>query len=467
VCTIVAALALAACSSGSGSGSATSSKRKSSSAAATTTTAAAPPTAATGTAAPWPTYYGDVSRTGLTTDGPASAARVHQVWASPALDGDVYAQPLVVGGHVIVATENDTVYSLDDSTGAVAWKTHLGTPVPGSSLPCGDVNPVGITSTPVADAGSNRVYAVGMVQPGHHVLFELGLSDGRLIDSKGVDAPGADPAVHNQRSALTLTGGRVYVAFGGRFGDCGDYHGRVTSVAVSPTGLGAVGTYTLPTQREGGFWSPPGPVAAPDGSLYLASGNSSSTSTFDYANAVVRLSADLQLLDAWAPSDWKDLNRGDTDLGSTSPVLLPGGRVFQVGKSGTGYLLDAGHLGGVGGELARTMVCDALAYGGVPHDGDTMFVSCPGSVVQVTAQGNALHVGWSAGVAAPGPAVIARGTVWTIATSGGELVALDESSGAERFDVHVGSEPSRFSTLAAGDGRIVVPADRTVFAFAD
>ena len=54
--------------------------------------------------------------------------------------------------HVFVATENDTVYALSASTGAVVWSTHLGTPVPSGSLPCGDITPtVGITGTPVID----------------------------------------------------------------------------------------------------------------------------------------------------------------------------------------------------------------------------------------------------------------------------------------------------------------------------
>ena len=108
----------------------------------------------------------------------------------------------MVGNRVVIATENDSVYALNASDGAMAWKTHLGEPVSGSSLPCGDVDPVGITSTPVVDANAGRIYAVGMVQPGRHMLFELDLSTGRLVASARVDTAGADPAVHNQRAAL-------------------------------------------------------------------------------------------------------------------------------------------------------------------------------------------------------------------------------------------------------------------------
>jgi outer membrane protein assembly factor BamB len=376
----------------------------------------------------------------------------------------VYAQPLLVGSRVVIATENDTVYALNIADGTIAWKTHLGEPVSGSSLPCGDVDPVGITSTPVIDAGAGRVYAVGMVQPGRHVLFELDVGTGRLVASTAADAIGANPAVHNQRAALTLSSGQVLIPYGGRFGDCGDYHGRVVSVAVRSSGLGPEKSYTLPTQREGGFWAPPGAVVASDGSVYLTSGNSSSNGPYDDGNSVVRLSADLKLVDTFAPGDWASLNRSDSDLGSTSPVLLPANRVFQIGKSGIGYLLDAGHLGGVGGQLHSGSICSSRAFGGVAHDGDTLFVPCQGGVVEVTVTGDRFNVGWTAPVAVPGPTIIAGGAVWTVATGSGDLVALEPSSGRMITSEHIGDVPSRFTSPAGGSGRIVVAAGRVVIA---
>lgn len=182
--------------------------------------------------ADWVTYFHDSGRSGVAADGPAAAASVHRSWVSTRLDGDVYAQPLLVGNLVIVATENDTVYALDAGSGAIAWKTHLGTPVPGASLPCGNVDPVGITSTPVVDSAARRIYAVGLTEPVRHQLFVLDLATGSLIASTSVDAPGADPTVHNQRGALALDQGNVIVPFGGRYGDCGNYHGRLVVVPV-------------------------------------------------------------------------------------------------------------------------------------------------------------------------------------------------------------------------------------------
>lgn len=416
--------------------------------------------------AQWTTYFHDAGRSGETAEGPPSAASVRRDWTSPGLDGDVYAQPLIVGDRVVVATENDTVYALDASSGAIVWTTHLGEPVRSSSLPCGNVDPVGITGTPVVDAAAGRIYAVGMVKPGKHELFALDLSNGKSIASAVVDAPGAAPSTHNQRGALTLSGGRVLVPFGGRYGDCGTYHGQLVAVPiVAGTGLGKPVAFTLPTGNEGGFWAPPGPVVGDDGSVYLTSGNSAGSRTYDYGNSVVRISADLKLADSFAPSNWAALNESDTDLGSLSPVLLPNGRVFQAGKSGAGYLLDAAHLGGVGGQRYTATACRGAAFGGAAHSGTTVFLPCTSGVVALNVDADRFGIAWTAAVASAGPTITTPGAVWTVATDAGDLIAFDAGSGRQVFSGHVGSVPSRFTSPAAGAGRIVVVADRKVLAF--
>jgi outer membrane protein assembly factor BamB len=385
---------------------------------------------------------------------------------SSTLDGDVYAQPLLVGGRVIIATENDTVYSLNAADGSIVWKHHLGEPVPGSSLPCGDVDPVGITGTPVVDVRTKRIYAVAMVQPTRDVIFALDATSGGVVASTRIDADGADPAVQNQRGALTLSHGTIFVPYGGRFGDCGDYRGRLVSVAVTAGGFGTVASYTLPTQREGGFWAPPGAVIAGDGSVFLASGNSASSGAYDYGNSVVRLTPTLRLVDSWAPTDWAALNASDTDVGSTSPVLLPANRVFQIGKQGIGYLLDAGRLGGIGGQLHAGDVCGGTSvFGGIAHDGNVLFVPCSNAVVQITVNGKSFATGWTAPMSTPGPTVVADGTVWTIATGDGDLVAVDQSSGHVLTSQHLGRVPSRFTSPAIGNRLVIAPAGRVVYAF--
>lgn len=102
---------------------------------------------------------------------------------------------------------------------------NLGTPIPLADLGCGDIDPSGITSTPVADLTTGRLYVVARVQPNHHELFVLDIQSGTVLSHRPIDPPGADPRFQQQRSALVISNGRVYIAFGGLFGDCGSYYG--------------------------------------------------------------------------------------------------------------------------------------------------------------------------------------------------------------------------------------------------
>ncbi len=112
-------------------------------------------------------------------------------WTFNGLDGQAYAEPLVVGQSVYVATENDSVYAVEALTGRLLWRSHLGNPVQGSSLPCGNIDPSGITSTPVIDVATGTLYAVAFLSPTHHTLFGLDVNSGRVKSQIGVDPPGA------------------------------------------------------------------------------------------------------------------------------------------------------------------------------------------------------------------------------------------------------------------------------------
>src|SRR2546429_218052 len=83
------------------------------------------------------------------------------------------------------------------------------------------------------DARRGVVYAVAFLAPARHELAALDLASGRVRWRRAIDPPGADPKVHQQRGALALANGRVYVSFGGLFGDCGNYHGWVVSASAS------------------------------------------------------------------------------------------------------------------------------------------------------------------------------------------------------------------------------------------
>ena len=82
-----------------------------------------------------------------------------QLWSSE-VEGSVYAQPLLVNGEVLVATENNKVYALNPNTGAKKWTTSLtGTAWKAADIGCNDLAPnVGVTSTPVVDPATDTAY---------------------------------------------------------------------------------------------------------------------------------------------------------------------------------------------------------------------------------------------------------------------------------------------------------------------
>jgi outer membrane protein assembly factor BamB len=411
----------------------------------------------------WSAYHHDPQRTGVDpTQG--TALSVSAGWTSPALDGKVYAEPLVNNGHVIVATEGNTVYSLNAGDGTVVWSQNLGPPVVPTGFPCGNINPIGITSTPVIDPTSGVVYAVAFLAPLHHELFALSLSTGAVLWHRTIDAPGADPQVHNQRGALALSQGNVYVPFGGLAGDCGQYQGRVVASPVN--GTGALLTYTVPTTREGGIWGPAGPAVDPaTGDLLVATGNSNSTTTFDYGESVIRLSPSLSVLDYWVPSNWVALNQGDVDIGSVGPTILGNNRIFQTGKAGVAYLLAADHLGGIGGQVFSADVCaGGGVFGGTAYAAPYIYVPCNNGLaaVLVAPDGNSFSVAWRGPSGNAGPPIVSGGLVWTLYP--GKLEAFNATTGAPAYQATV-SEVATFSTPSSGDGQVFVAANGGVRSF--
>src|SRR5437660_4625726 len=213
-----------------------------------TSLALTPPAQPTGTpngastrSTDWTTYHRDNKRTGYIASTP-DARSLTRTWRRQ-LDGAVYAEPLVVGKHVIVATEGDSLYALDPTTGSVQWHTNVGSPVPLSSLPCGNIDPLGITGTPVYDPATGLVFAVAEVSGPAHILVGVDAASGHVKVRRLVDLGGMEPQVHQQRAALTLFQGMVYIAYGGLYGDCGNYHGRV--VASRTDGSGPLLTYQI------------------------------------------------------------------------------------------------------------------------------------------------------------------------------------------------------------------------------
>ncbi|AUY53908.1 hypothetical protein EH183_02655 [Streptomyces sp. CB01881] len=76
-------------------------------------------------------YAWDTAEPGL-SPAQVSASDFGRRW-STAVDGAVYAQPLVAGSTVAVATETNHVYGVGAADGKVLWQRALDTPVPSST----------------------------------------------------------------------------------------------------------------------------------------------------------------------------------------------------------------------------------------------------------------------------------------------------------------------------------------------
>ena len=347
--------------------------------------------------ADWLTYHADLARSGANPSVPAMTNAITQRWAYPGLDGSAYAEPLVYGRMVIAATENNSVYAIDAGTGNLLWSKNYGRPVPNSQLPCGNVDPVGITSTPVIDAATGTLFAVGFMWDGsnsasiHYQLEAINLNNAGAELWHRTIAPTDptyvfDPMIEGQRSALSLANGTVYIPFGGRYGDCNSSiaNYRSWTVGSATSGTGSLLSFPLPTPNGGGgTWASSGSAMDPSNNLYIATGNTfcSGGCAYDYGESVLKLSSSLSLLDHFAPSDWASLNASDTDLASVGPTLLGNNLLFQVGKAGAGYLLSTTNLGGSNHEtpLFSGQVCNATAdaaFGGVAYSAPYLYVPC-------------------------------------------------------------------------------------------
>ena len=417
----------------------------------------------------WLTYMADAARSGRGPDTPA-ARSVTQAWTKD-VDGAVYASPVVAADRVFIATENNTVYAFDAASGAEAWHRHFGDPVPRSALACGNIDPTGITSTPVVDAAGHVVFVVGFINGSPrpvHRLFALSLEDGAVRWQRTVDPPGGDPLVHQQRGALALAGGRVYIPYGGLLGDCGSFRGTI--VGVPADGGGNSIAYVVAAARQAGIWSPPGEVIDPmSGDVYTATGNQD-LGRFGQGNSVVRLSPGLELRDYWAPTDWAQLSLSDTDLGSTTPVLLPAGLIFQSGKNGTGYLLRANDLGHIGGQAFSAQACSTAVFGGVAvvpsgDSGADLYLPCGGiQALHVSSTGPRFDRTWRSTLGGETP-ILAYGWLWTVSRGSGELIALDPGSGQLRGRSSIGRLTAHFATPAAFGGRVFVSGSTRAYAF--
>ncbi len=317
--------------------------------------------------------------TGSLTPSALTGGSFGQIFSAN-VDGQVYAQPVVAGGTLIVATENDWVYGLNARTGAVQWSTSLGTPWPSAAGHCTDLQPsVGVTGTPVYDPATGTVYLVSEDVPAgnsdQQPEFELNALDASTGQQRQgwpvpvAGAPVNDPTVpfnaftQLQRPGLLLSGGSVYMAFGSHC-DFVPYEGYVAGVNTTSRALTMWSDESGTTDTQAGIWQSGGGLMSDGpGRIFFSSGNGispppgpGSKPPPELAEAVVRLAVQndgsLAAKDFFSPANAPYLDAVDGDYGSGAPVGLPFGSaalphlLLQAGKLDGLYVLNRDGLGG-------------------------------------------------------------------------------------------------------------------------
>jgi hypothetical protein len=296
------------------------------------------------------------------------------MWASP-----LYLENGPSGRGVFFAvTTGNNVVALDETTGTPVWPAHNigasptsnGTAPDGNEI-CGSIHPLGILSTPVIDPQSRTIFvagAVGTTSILRHEVHALSVDNGseRSGWPVNVSAVTAGPVAfgpltmyQNQRSALSLVNGILYVAYGGHVGDCGPYHGWVIAISTS-TPTPTVGAWATGGIGEA-IWAAGGMASDGNGVFAMTGNNTTGTNTHVDSEQVVRITGlgTLSRTNAnlFFPSTWRAMDNVDADLGSNSPLYIqvpgatPSTYVVAISKDGHMFLLNSTNLGGMGGQV--------------------------------------------------------------------------------------------------------------------
>jgi hypothetical protein len=425
--------------------------------------------------------------------------------------GAVYAQPLYVDDGpsgrptVFAVTESNNVYALDAIDGSIIWQRDVGTPVSLSDLVCGNIDPFGITGTPIIHLASRALFFNAMITPDggttkKHLIFSLDVDTGDTNSGWPVDVGEVavyngttfTPSIQAQRPALGIVGNTLYVPYGSLL-DCGVYHGWLIGVPINNPG----GVMSWATDAMGGAIWGVGGVASDGANPFVTTGNTFNTGgNWGGGEAVIRFQPGPIFTgsptDYWAPVNWLTLDNQDKDVGGCGPLLLdvpgatPSRLVVALGKDRKAYLLDRDNLGGIGEPIASAQVSNgeiiqaAVTY----RTKQGTYVAFRDSPTALTAfritatKPPSIESAWT--VSTPG-----RGSpfvtsidgandiiVWVVGADVGGDERLHGFDGDTGNIVYAGGGPDelmsgarRFNTGIAANGRIYVANDYKVYAF--
>jgi hypothetical protein len=345
-------------------------------------------------------------------------------------------------GIFIAATEQNMVYALDESTGAMVWTASAGTSPGTGDRCCGQ----GILSTPASDGmyvyTSGGIKGAGGQSPDHFEVHAFSVTDGTEragwpVVISGTTLPGFTPGPQNQRTALNIIAGIIYIGFGGYYGDGGNYKGWVAAVDTTqnPPKLG--GWHSGGTRQEG-IWEAGG-LPSDGTSIFAVTGNgqggdhgAGSTDAEEVIKLGQMSTATRDAAHIYYPTAWQQMDGSDKDFGANSAVYVGSSNpplLIAPAKPGIVYFLNATKLGNfpmAGGEISSLVVAQQGAES--VYTAPTAYPTASGLFVAINASQGAvcgaggpghgiMGISVSAGAATPKIA-------WCAGTGGGNQANL-------------------------------------------
>jgi PQQ-like domain len=479
--------ALAACSGGGHKAAAETGATTSASGTGSGTAPATQPAARV--TIPWSRFDYDAARTGHSPSGLSATQVAKLKERRVGIPGTVDSSPIYLAGVrvrgrtrnlLVVTTTYGRTLGLDAVSGALLW-----TFSPSSYSSLAGTSQI-TTATPVADPSGRYVYASSP----DGFIHKLRVTNGSEVRSGAWPASVTRNASHEKiASALNLDGRYVFVTTGGYIGDAPPYQGKVLSIDRTSGRVVHVFNSLCSNRRqiidpkscsaqESAIWGRAGAVVDPTThNLYATSSNGPFDGSVNWADTVLRLSPGVgTLLAHYTPSNQKQLEDADGDLGSSSPALLPdpnGGSatryLLQGGKDGVLRLLSASssfsgvsgaagrHLGGElqtlplpGGDQTMFTAPAVLHRGGLTE----VFVATGAGTAAYKLVGGRLRVAWQNGSGGTSP-LLAGSLLWVYDPSGA-LNVYQPASGrlVRRFSVPGG----HWNSPIVVGGRVYLPS---------
>ncbi len=423
--------------------------------------------------ADWPQFGWDVASSGAShaLTGIHSRDLASLVRRQVQIDGTVDASTIYLRGVTVNGSLHDVFFmtttygktiALDASSDAVLWEY---TPTDYTTW-AGTAQIT--TSTPAADPDRQYIYAAA---PDGNVR-KLAIANGQMVWTTAITLL---PPFEKIASPLKVFDGKVIAVTGGYIGDAPPYQGHVAIVDAQSGNLLHVWN-SLCSNRAGlmdpsscantrsAIWGRAGAVIdSSSGNIFVATGNGPYDGSMNWGDSVIELSADAtQILGNYTPADNTQLDDGDVDLGSTSPVLLSPGIVAQGGKDGLIRTLSTESIGGtaphVGGELQIMSTPSGNLLFTAPavwkDNGHTwMFAADGGGTAAWTFSNGTLTKMWSNSTGGTSP-IVAGGLLYVYNPQGG-LYVYDPVQGTELGTLTSGG--GHWNSPIVVDGRIVLP----------